>query len=227
MASVLGFSRSGAGAGAARKEPLVPYVTVGQENSASIDLYYEDHGAGRPVVLIHGFPLSGRSWEKQTAALLEAGYGSSPTTAAASAIRAADHRLRLRHLRRRPRHADDGARPARRHAGRLLDGHRRGGPLPRHLRLGARSPGRLPGPDPALPAQDARQPAGGRSKCLRRDHGRHPAGPLRLPDRVLRGLLQPRHLPGRAHQRGGRPRQLERRRRRLAGRARWRACRPG
>lgn len=49
-------------------------ITVGQENSTSIDLYYEDHGAGRPVVLIHGYPLSGASWEKQTAALLEAGY---------------------------------------------------------------------------------------------------------------------------------------------------------
>lgn len=52
----------------------MPYVTVGQENSASIDLYYEDHGSGAPVVLIHGFPLSGRSWEKQSAALLDAGY---------------------------------------------------------------------------------------------------------------------------------------------------------
>ncbi len=52
----------------------MPYVSVGQENSASIDLYYEDHGAGQPVVLIHGFPLSGRSWEKQTTALLGAGH---------------------------------------------------------------------------------------------------------------------------------------------------------
>ena len=49
-------------------------ITVGQENSTSIDLYYEDHGAGKPVVLIHGYPLSGSSWEKQTAALLAAGY---------------------------------------------------------------------------------------------------------------------------------------------------------
>jgi non-heme chloroperoxidase len=52
----------------------MPYVTVGQENSAPIELYYEDHGSGRPVVLIHGFPLSGRSWEKQLAALLAAGH---------------------------------------------------------------------------------------------------------------------------------------------------------
>jgi non-heme chloroperoxidase len=50
------------------------YIHVGQENTASIDLYYEDHGSGRPVVLIHGYPLSGASWEKQTAALLAAGH---------------------------------------------------------------------------------------------------------------------------------------------------------
>jgi len=49
-------------------------VTVGRENSGSIDLYYEDHGSGRPVVLIHGWPLSGASWEKQVTALLPAGY---------------------------------------------------------------------------------------------------------------------------------------------------------
>ncbi len=50
------------------------YICVGKENSTNIDLYYEDHGTGRPVVLIHGWPLSGRSWEKQVAALLDAGY---------------------------------------------------------------------------------------------------------------------------------------------------------
>jgi non-heme chloroperoxidase len=49
-------------------------VTVGKENSTSIDLYYEDHGSGSPVVLIHGWPLSGASWEKQVAALLAAGH---------------------------------------------------------------------------------------------------------------------------------------------------------
>jgi len=50
------------------------YITVGQENSTPIDLYYEDHGSGKPVVLIHGWPLSGASWEKQIAALLAAGH---------------------------------------------------------------------------------------------------------------------------------------------------------
>lgn len=52
----------------------MPYINVGQENSANIDLYYEDLGAGQPVVLIHGFPLNGHSWEKQVLALLKAGY---------------------------------------------------------------------------------------------------------------------------------------------------------
>jgi non-heme chloroperoxidase len=52
----------------------MPYVTVGKENSGNIDLYYEDHGSGQPVVLIHGYPLSGASWEKQVPVLLNAGY---------------------------------------------------------------------------------------------------------------------------------------------------------
>jgi non-heme chloroperoxidase len=50
------------------------YINVGQENSTPIELYYEDHGSGKPVVLIHGWPLSGASWEKQVAALLAAGH---------------------------------------------------------------------------------------------------------------------------------------------------------
>lgn len=50
------------------------FITVAEENSTNVDLYYEDHGTGQAVVLIHGFPLDGHSWEKQTAALLDAGY---------------------------------------------------------------------------------------------------------------------------------------------------------
>ncbi|GIH49337.1 Pimeloyl-ACP methyl ester carboxylesterase [Microbispora rosea] len=50
------------------------YITVGQENSTDINLYYEDHGSGQPIVLIHGYPLDGHSWEKQIPALLDAGY---------------------------------------------------------------------------------------------------------------------------------------------------------
>lgn len=49
-------------------------ITVGTENSTPIELYYEDHGSGQPVVLIHGYPLNGHSWERQTRELLAAGY---------------------------------------------------------------------------------------------------------------------------------------------------------
>ena len=52
----------------------MPYIKVGEENSGSIDLHYEDAGSGPPVVLIHGYPLSGRAWDKQVPGLLEAGH---------------------------------------------------------------------------------------------------------------------------------------------------------
>lgn len=52
----------------------MPFITVGKENSGNVDLYYEDHGSGTPVVLIHGYPLSGASWEKQVPVLLDAGH---------------------------------------------------------------------------------------------------------------------------------------------------------
>ena len=53
---------------------VVSFVTVGQENTADIQIYYEDHGQGAPVVLVHGYLLDGHSWEKQETALLAAGY---------------------------------------------------------------------------------------------------------------------------------------------------------
>jgi non-heme chloroperoxidase len=52
----------------------MPVMTVDTENSGSIDLYYEDHGSGTPVILIHGYPLSGRAWDKQVPVLLAAGH---------------------------------------------------------------------------------------------------------------------------------------------------------
>jgi len=52
----------------------MPFINVGKENSGSIDLYYEDHGSGKPVVLIHGYPLSGASWEKQVPGLIASGH---------------------------------------------------------------------------------------------------------------------------------------------------------
>src|SRR6201986_2901775 len=52
----------------------MPYVKVGTENSADIEIHYRDHGAGKPIVLIHGYPLDGNSWERQERVLLGAGY---------------------------------------------------------------------------------------------------------------------------------------------------------
>lgn len=52
----------------------MPYLTVASEGANAVDIYYEDHGTGRPVVLSHGYPQSGRAWEKQVPALLDAGY---------------------------------------------------------------------------------------------------------------------------------------------------------
>lgn len=52
----------------------MPYITVGRENSGAIRIYYDDHGAGQPVVLVHGYLADGQSWEKQEAALLREGY---------------------------------------------------------------------------------------------------------------------------------------------------------
>ena len=52
----------------------MPRITVGTENDAPIEIHYEDHGSGQPVVLIHGYPLNGNSWERQERELLAAGY---------------------------------------------------------------------------------------------------------------------------------------------------------
>jgi non-heme chloroperoxidase len=52
----------------------MPRCHVGTENGSAIEIHYEDHGAGRPVVLIHGYPLNGNSWERQERELLRAGY---------------------------------------------------------------------------------------------------------------------------------------------------------
>jgi non-heme chloroperoxidase len=55
-------------------EVAMPHIKVGHENSGPVDLYFEDHGSGRPVVLIHGYPLSGRAWDRQVPVLLADGY---------------------------------------------------------------------------------------------------------------------------------------------------------
>ena len=57
-----------------RTRNTMPFVNVGKENAEEIDLYYEDRGSGNPVVMVHGYPLSSRAWEKQVPALVGAGY---------------------------------------------------------------------------------------------------------------------------------------------------------
>ena len=61
------------------------YIKVGTENSTDIELYYEDHGSGQPVVLIHGYPLDGSSGRSRPRPCWAPATASSPTTAAASA----------------------------------------------------------------------------------------------------------------------------------------------
>src|SRR5258708_1534996 len=89
----------------------MPYITVGTENSADIKIHYEGHGSGRPVVLIHGYPLNGNSWERQARVLLAAGHrvitydrrgfgnSSQPTTGYDYDTFAADLNALLDHLR--------------------------------------------------------------------------------------------------------------------------------
>jgi non-heme chloroperoxidase len=52
----------------------MPRITVGSENNAPIEIHYEDHGSGDPVVMVHGYPLDGNSWERQERELLAAGF---------------------------------------------------------------------------------------------------------------------------------------------------------
>jgi non-heme chloroperoxidase len=52
----------------------MPRLSVGTENGAPIEIHYEDHGSGQPVVLIHGYPLDGNSWERQERELLANGH---------------------------------------------------------------------------------------------------------------------------------------------------------
>jgi non-heme chloroperoxidase len=88
----------------------VPFVKVGTENTADIEIHYRDHGSGKPIVLIHGYPLDGNSWERQEWALLQAGYrcisydrrgfgkSSQPTTGYDYNTFAADTKAVLDHL---------------------------------------------------------------------------------------------------------------------------------
>ena len=89
---------------------IMPFVTVGQENGQDIQIHFNDHGSGQPIVLIHGYPLDGNSWERQERALLAAGYrcisydrrgfgsSSQPTTGYDYDTFAADLKALLDHL---------------------------------------------------------------------------------------------------------------------------------
>ena len=152
----------------------MPYVKVGTENSADIEIHYNDHGAGKPIVLIHGYPLDGNSWERQERVLLENGYrcisydrrgfgqSSQPTTGYDYDTFAADLKALLDHLA-----LDEDVVLA-----GLLDGHRRGDAVLRHLRLSRREQGRAVRRHPAVPAADRRQPQGRAAGRLRRHQGR-------------------------------------------------------
>jgi non-heme chloroperoxidase len=88
----------------------MPRCEVGAENGVPIDIYYEDHGSGEPVVLIHGYPLNADSWERQEPELLRAGFrvirydrrgfgrSSKPTTGYDYDTFAADLNALLEHL---------------------------------------------------------------------------------------------------------------------------------
>jgi len=88
----------------------MPFVTVGDENGSDIRIHFNDHGSGQPIVLIHGYPLDGNSWERQERVLLEAGYrcisydrrgfgsSSQPTTGFDYDTFAADLKALLDHL---------------------------------------------------------------------------------------------------------------------------------
>ena len=129
----------------------MPYIKVGKENSGDIELYYEDHGAGKPNVLIHGYPLSGASWEKQTAVLLAAGYrvitydrrgfgkSSQPSTGYNYDTFAADLHKIVTKL-----------------ALRFFHGRRRSRAVHREVRIQGREQSRIHFFGPAVPSADAR-----------------------------------------------------------------------
>ncbi len=88
----------------------MPFVNVGRENSADIEIHYRDHGSGKPIVLIHGYPLDGNSWERRERVLLDQDYrcisydrrgfgrSSQPTTGYDYDTFAADLKALLDHL---------------------------------------------------------------------------------------------------------------------------------
>ena len=152
----------------------MPHVTVGTENNAPIEIHYEDHGSGQPIVLIHGYPLDGNSWERQERELLANGYrvitydrrgfgrSSQPIVGYDYDTFAGDLEALIEHL-----DLSDV----------VLVGFSMGtGEVIRYLGnlwLGAGAQGRAARRHPALRAQDRRQPRGRGRQGLRRHRGGH------------------------------------------------------
>ena len=197
----------------------MPYIKVGQENSGSIELYYEDHGSGRPMVLIHGYPLSGRAWDKQVPVLMDDGHrvitydrrgfgkSSQPTTGYDYDTFAADLHTLMETLDLRDV---------------TLVGHSMGtGEVTRYLgRYGSErvAMGVLISPIPPFLLQTADNPEGLPGSLfdgfIRPPRDGRPGVDEGLPGQ----LLQRRQVPRQAGQRGGLPGELEHRRRGLGHR---------
>src|SRR6266699_2500954 len=152
----------------------MPRITVGTENDAPIEIHYEDHGSGQPVVLIHGYPLNGNSWERQERELLAAGYrcisydrrgfgrSSQPTVGYDYDTFTADLNALIEHL-----DLNDV----------VLIGFSMGtGEVTRYLG----TQGSVARHDSPVPAQDRRQPRRRRRPSLRRHQGRDRGRPVRL-----------------------------------------------
>jgi non-heme chloroperoxidase len=190
----------------------MPQVTVGKENSSKIELYYEDYGSGKPVVLIHGYPLSGTSWEKQVPVLLDAGcrvvtydrrgFGKSsqPTSGYNYDTFAEDLRTLITHLKLRDF--------------TLVGFSMGGGEVARYLgKYGSKDVSKaaiISGVAP-VPAQDGRQSGGRGWQCLYGDRESGGRRPLCVLHRVLQEFLQYRRSPREACKRTSRAGQLERR----------------
>jgi pimeloyl-ACP methyl ester carboxylesterase len=160
-------------------------LTVGSENNTDIEIYYEDHGTGVPVILIHGYPLNGDSWERQQRALLDAGYrtitydrrgfgqSSRPTIGYDYDTFAGDLNSLLDHL-----DLNDVV---------LVGFSMCTGEVTRYLgKYGSArvKEGRIAGRHSAVPAEDQRQSGGRRRVCVRG----HPGGDRGRPLRVLKDL---------------------------------------
>ena len=183
----------------------MPYVKVGTENSADIEIHYNDHGTGKPIVLIHGYPLDGNSWERQEWVLLQNGYrcisydrrgfgqSSQPTTGYDYDTFAADLKALLDHLA-----LDQDV---------VLAGFSMGtGEVTRYLGTHGSagvSKAALFGVIPPFLLQTDDNPQGVPQDVFDGIKQTVSGRPLRLVRRVLRRLLQHRRARARAHRRRG------------------------